>query len=194
MVWKTYTRTQTCATSLATATLTAPLLSSATLEGWRTYGAVITYEDDTMVVDSFNDGTYSYRYTVDKRTWLQTGLRIVDYTGYTTYWARFVYDEWDVLRMIALNGDTTMHSGGIVFHTVKINGELGTRPGRPLARGSIPVSAAQAAVVSLLPGRHPLAGQVYVDLTGRLRFGRAGRTGPELPAGAYLVVEPSARP
>ncbi len=192
-IWEAYSSSDPCAMSLAIGIVRVPLLSSSPLQAWGAYGATVRDSTNDMCVVTFSDGIDSLFYTVDTVRWVPTGLRIVGDTAYEAVYRWGEFQGIPVLDTVALKGDLTMGSGGIVFDSIRVNGTLG---GQTEVRAAGMVGSLHhgrsAAAISLGHGvRSGTRGSVVFDLGGRLvpwRRTRPDGVAPGAAGGVYLIA------
>jgi len=136
--WETYTGEDHlgCGTNLAMSLVDQPIMSAELLSRLRGGHLLENEADHFVVVHMDIDNEYHFR--IDKETW---EIRSLEVRGLDWYAATYYYGEHEgmhYLRMIAIDGDTTLGKGGYRFHNVYLNGEpvpaTLTAVRRPVAR------------------------------------------------------------
>lgn len=155
--------------------LAAPVLSAEPLKRMLESGMQLKDSAGDTVALSLTSGDITYEYFVEKHRWVVTSIRC---SGGMDFQADYYYDYLQgipTLRMVALEGDTTLSKGGYRFSNITINGPLPIR--------DLPSRSAEA-VVRFRGGKegvpvvefgesHGLLRQVSIrDLRGRLVYSR----------------------
>lgn len=174
--WETYTGEDHlgCGTDLAMSLVVQPVLSAAMLSGLRG-GHLLENEADYFVVVSM-DMDNEYHFRIDKDTWAIAGLEVRGLEWYEANYYYGVFEDMRYLRMIAIEGDTSLDKGGYRFYNIHLNGD------------PVPESISAVRFVSGRPpartGEPGLPGTSRVfDIRGRaVHFGPAANAGGGTPS------------
>ncbi|MFW5959526.1 MAG: hypothetical protein ACOCSE_00230 [Chitinivibrionales bacterium] len=132
--WTTYNpySSTSCGSDLSTAILHKPIISPKTYSTWNKENSTLSYgtSGDPEIDVSYSDST-TWTYTVDKESWLVTGLTVKEeyVPGYLLerYNANYVYDTSEaapVLTEVYFDNTTDFSRGGYDFYNIEINSDI----------------------------------------------------------------------
>ncbi len=138
-----------------------PILSPQSIRAIEAYDPLLEQNDGDTLLLSFTRGSRNYSYFIDRRGWVIVSIQ---HSG--GFSADYYYDQlnqFKALRMIALNGDTTLSQGGYRFSDIRINGQAAiTAFSSPVARSKPKVRFEGSRIIARSPlGRRKAEVTIY---------------------------------